>query len=181
MLMKQTISEQFHAALTYFLKKEGRGAQARLAQEQNIDRGYMNAIVKGRKAGAEELRTRIAAHFQTTYEDMLAIGRIILEGGNVPLPGESGGAKQDIVESTELEKSEKPRPSISDNLLKIVAILESDSRYGDALSGLVDAFYEAVSVKKENMALQERMKKMEARIAELERLASEKGPTCHCA
>ena len=179
--MDQTISKQFHAALAYFLKKEGRGAQARLAQEQNIDRGYMNAIAKGRKAGAEELRTRIADHFQTTYEEMLAIGRIILEGGKVPIPGESGGAKQDIVESAEFEKSEKPRSSISDKLLKIVTILESDSRYGDALSGLVDAFHEAVTVKKDNIALQDRMKKMEARIAELERLASEKGPTCHCA
>lgn len=164
--MKQTISKQFHAALTYLLAKEGRGAQSRLAQEHNIDRGYMNAIVKGRKAGAEELRTRIAAHFQMTYEEMLALGRTILDGDNVLLPGENDGEEQDIPEES--------RPSISVELLKIFAILESDSRYSDALSSLADAFYEAGSLRKDNLALQERIKEMESRIADLERLAAKK-------
>ena len=58
--MIQSVAKQFHAALTHLLSEEGRGAQTRLANEQQIDRGYLNAIVKQRKLGSDKIRERIA-------------------------------------------------------------------------------------------------------------------------
>ena len=52
----------------------------RLAVAQSIDRGYLNAVTKGRKPAAEEIRLRIADHFGMTYEAMLTLGRAVLEG-----------------------------------------------------------------------------------------------------
>ena len=56
--MDQSAPNQFRAALTYLLNQEGRGAQTRLADQQKIDRGYLNAIVRGRKSGSEKKRTK---------------------------------------------------------------------------------------------------------------------------
>lgn len=180
--MNTTVSKQFHAALTYLLEKEGRGAQSRLARQQNIDRGYMNAIAKGRKSGAEDVRTKIAAHFDMTYEDMLALGRTILAGGEVQQPtiGEETGQKKatkqenGVVAFPEPKKRETPQLSISEKITKVVAILESEGKYREVLSDLIDSFYEAISVKKDNLSLQNKMREMESRIAELEKLAGEK-------
>ena len=77
--MDQLITNQFRAALTHLLAQEGRGAQARLAKQQNIDRGYLNAIVKGRKSGSEKIRSKIASHFDMAYEDVFVLGRRVLE------------------------------------------------------------------------------------------------------
>lgn len=185
--MNKTISKQFHAALTHFLDQEGRGAQSRLAREQNIDCGYMNAIVKGRKSGAEDIRTKIAAHFGMDYEEMLALGRAILDGKDNSSSGvrgetEEGDAalspvtamKNSGVESMSPERTEVPRLSISEKIVKVVAILESDSNYSDTLSNLIDEFFEAISVKKENLVLEARIKEIELRMIDLERLAKKK-------
>jgi hypothetical protein len=58
--MTNAIANQFRVALDHLLSLEGRGAQVRLAQAKNIDRGYLNAVVKGRKPAAEEIRVRIS-------------------------------------------------------------------------------------------------------------------------
>ena len=65
-------------ALNHLLQEEGRGAQTRPAIAKDINRGYLNPIAKGRQAGSDETRARIADHFETTFEDMLAFGRQIL-------------------------------------------------------------------------------------------------------
>lgn len=72
--------QKFRAALDFLLEKEGRKAQARLSKEQNIDSGYLNSIIKGRKPGSITVREKIAAHFDLEYEDMLYLGRWILSG-----------------------------------------------------------------------------------------------------
>ena len=184
--MNQPISKQFHAALTHLLAKEGRGAQSRLAREQNIDRGYMNAIAKGRKTGAEDLRTGIAAYFGMTYENMLALGRAILDGENV-LGSEGNqvtgkGAtlskvtkmESQVVESREAQQPEAPLPSISEIIMKVVDIMESDSHYRVTVSSLIVDVHEKISAKKENLALGDRVKELESQLADLKRLDYEK-------
>ena len=173
--------------MTHFLAQEGRGAQSRLAREQKIDAGYMNAIVKGRKSGAEEIRIKIATHFGMDYEDMLALGRAILDGKDILSLGKRGTTAEEdeglclateienpAVEFTGPEKAEARRISISEKIMKVVAILESDSNYRDTLSDLIDDFYGAISVKKDNLVLEERIKEIELRMIDLERLANEK-------
>ena len=178
------MSQQFHAALTYLLTKEGRGAQSRLARQQNIDRGYMNAIAKGRKSGAEDVRTRIATHFGMTYEDMLTLGRMLLEGGDVLQAGNDGVRNEKgqvdkpprlamlrngVIELVEAKKYESHPLSISEKITKTVAILESEGREREVLSDLIDLLYEKIRAGKDKLSLQGKIDEMESRIADLER------------
>jgi predicted ribosome quality control (RQC) complex YloA/Tae2 family protein len=185
--MAQSVSNHFHAALSYLLAQEGRGAQSRLASQQNIDRGYLNAIVKGRKPGAEEVRAKIASHFDMTYEDMLALGRRILGGEEDVISERVSGRKQKTATRSDValderrtieykspQKSGGTQPSISEKIMKVVEILESATTYSTVLAELVDAFHEAISTKKENLALRNQMKEMEARIASLEKILPDK-------
>ncbi len=186
--MAQSVTNQFQAALTHLLTQEGRGAQSRLAGQQNIDRGYLNAIIKGRKPGSEEVRAKIAGHFNMTYEDMLALGRSILGRGDLEISeGKKGNeqkpaAKDNIARADKgvivfksPKKFQEAQSGFSEKIMKVVEILESDTIYRDVLAELIDAFHESVSTKNDNLKLRNQMKEMESRIASLEkRLVAEK-------
>ena len=191
--MSKSASNQFHVALSYLLRKEGRGSQTRLSTQQSIDRGYLNAIIKGRKPGSEDVREKIASHFNLAYEEMLILGRTLLEGdertkeytGKCP----DGTADQEIpaILSQIADKGERGsgiKPlgnaaknvySISDKIRKVAAILESDTSHRDILAELIDVFYAAVDTEKDKVATQNQMQEMESRLADMERqLADEK-------
>lgn len=185
--MDQSISKLFHSALIFLLACEGRGAQSRLASQQNIDRGYLNAIIKGRKPGAEGVRSNIATHFSMNYEDMLALGRRILDGNNelvaerkddirLGTPTLSGDVKTEksIIGFHELQIIREDQSSISETILKMLEILESGSPYGDTMRGTIDVLHEAVCTKKENLALRNQMMTMDSRVAKLEGILSDK-------
>lgn len=55
--------------LNFLLHQEGRGGQVRLAVSQKIDRGYLNAVIKGRKPAAEEGRTPTPAEAKAVFPD----------------------------------------------------------------------------------------------------------------
>lgn len=179
--MDQSPPNQFRAALTYLLDKEGRGAQTRLADQQNIDRGYLNAIVRGRKSGSEKKRSEIAAHFGMVYEDMLSLGRRILNGEKNPSLEKKNGVNSKSKGHVDAGERENgiidfkitPRhgagsEDIPDRIVSVIEVLSSDTGYADLLAGLIDAFHDSVSTKKENLALKNKLKEMESRIASLE-------------
>ncbi len=186
--MAQSVTHQFQAALAHLLAQEGRGAQSRLAGQQNIDRGYLNAIVKGRKPGSEEVRAKIAGHFNMTFEDMLALGRGILSRSETEISEGKKGGKQKVAAQNDNSQADKrlidfkspkkfreAQSGFSEKIMKVVEILESDTIYRDVLAELIDAFYDAVSTKKDNLKLRNQMKEMESRIVSLEkRLADDK-------
>lgn len=185
--MAQSVSNHFRTALSHLLAQEGRGAQSSLAGQQNIDRGYLNAIIKGRKPGSEEVRAKIASYFDITYEDMLVLGRRILEKEEgISVGWQESDQIPTIRTSEEFGKYENigkelPRKAgaagsgISVQITKIVAILESGTTYSGVLGGLIDAFHEAACTQQENLRMRNQMKEMESRIASLEkRLADEK-------
>lgn len=186
--MAQSVTHQFQAALAHLLAQEGRGAQSRLASQQNIDRGYLNAIVKGRKPGSEEVRAKIAGYFNMTYEDMLALGRGILSRSETEISEGKKGGKQKVAAQNDNSQADKrlidfkspkkfreAQSGFSEKIMKVVEILESDTIYRDVLAELIDAFYDAVSTKKDNLKLRNQMKEMESRIVSLEkRLADDK-------
>jgi DNA-binding XRE family transcriptional regulator len=162
--MDQLISNQFRAALTHLLAQEGRGAQARLAKQQGIDRGYLNAIVKGRKSGSEKIRSKIASHFDMAYEDVFVLGRRVLvqaesSAANYenqtfdalstaePTPEKTLG--DDAIDFNVPAKREGGASSIHTRILKTIEVLESDTKYGDLLAGLIDAFHDSLSTKRE--------------------------------
>jgi hypothetical protein len=182
--MTQLITEKFQAALKHLLDQEGRGAQTRLATQQGIDRGYLNAIVKGRVAGSDAIRARIADHFETTFEDMLALGRQILEeeGGVVP-KGEEGTGKKTGTSSPNIIKFQDK--SLQNNstrisgeilfeaLLKALEVLQEASTRSDTLIGSIDVFHEAVVMNKQNLALSDRVMTIESRVANIESVLSD--------
>ena len=162
--MDQLITNQFRAALTHLLAQEGRGAQARLAKQQDIDRGYLNAIVKGRKSGSEKIRSKIASHFDMAYEDVFVLGRRVLEQAESsaanyenqtfdalttaePTPENTLG--DDAIDFKVPTKREGGSSSIHTRILKTIEVLESDTKYGDLLAGLIDAFHDSLSTKRE--------------------------------
>jgi hypothetical protein len=177
--MANLISNQFQAALTHLLRQEGRGAQVRLSVAQNIDRGYLNAIIKGRKPGAEDIRARIATHFGMAYEEMLALGRRILEGKieseskvipieeAVLLPGLFKTEKH-IAGGKDPQEKKDRRLKFSAKILKVLEILESNTEYGESLSVVIDAYHEAIAPDSGNQALASRLKVMEDRMEKLE-------------
>lgn len=177
--MAQSISEYFQAALVFLLEKEGRGAQSRLARQQGIDRGYLNAIVKGRKAGADAVRAKIADHFDMTYEDMLALGRETLEkregrSDSLVEPEQkiqkAKNATYYIGEDTgESSGVAEERPKFISANMKMAEIFKSNTAYGEILAGLIDAFHEAVSMTSDNQTLKNRIRELEARLAHLEK------------
>ena len=194
--MDQSAPTQFRAALTYLLEQEGRGAQTRLADELKIDRGYLNAIVRGRKSGSEKKRGQIAAHFDLLYEDMLSLGRRILNGEEIStksdddntannLPGnEINGHQQetDINDDGVVGKPVQGSENVSTKIIALLQMLESGTAYADMLDRLLDSYQETVSkeqkiqqleekiggLKEENLKVNNQMKELESRLDRLE-------------
>lgn len=98
------IYEKFRAALLRLIESEGRGAQARVAREANIAPSYVNDIVKGRKDGPEDKRRSIAKAFGLTYENMLDIGALVLDGAEPEIIGKiellSGASNVESIQPT---------------------------------------------------------------------------------
>ena len=166
--MDQSASNQFRAALIHLLEQEGRGAQARLAENQGIDRGYLSAIVRGKKPGSEQIRNKIASHFGMVYEEMLVLGRRIMDGEESPMPD----ADQDKQE----EKAEtQPADNFPEISTAIIEILGSDSGNAKLLTDLIKALHGKVTVERKNSEVEaeneqwrERVEELEARITRLE-------------
>lgn len=178
--MNQTFLKQFHAALTHLLKEEGRGAQTRLASEQEIDRGYLNAIVKQRKCGSDKVWDKIAHHFKMTFEEMLSFGRNILDEVEAPVLDQSKreetGFSQDftIASADKIQKydisqkSEKATSDIPEKIVKTIEILGGGIGYNNLLSDMIDVFHKMINTEKENVMLKNKLKELESRLALLE-------------
>lgn len=178
--MNQTFLKQFHAALIHLLKEEGRGAQTRLASEQEIDRGYLNAIVKQRKCGSDKVWDKIAHHFKMTFEEMLSFGRNILDEVEAPVLDRSKreeiGFSQDVaIASSEkikkydiAQKSEKATSDIPEKIVKTIEILGGGTGYSSLLSDMIDFVHKTINKEKENVLLKDKLKELESRLALLE-------------
>ena len=187
--MDQSATNQFRAALTYLLDQEGRGAQARLADLLGIDRGYLSAIIRGRKPGSEAKRSQIATHFGMVYEDMLILGRRILNGDDDPsrkgqaenTPPAQEDLDTDAAENRAIDFKTSPiigsgPEDVSKKIISLLQILNSDTVYAEILDRLLDSYQETVStdqklqeLEKENLALRNEMQEMKSRLDRLER------------
>ena len=169
-------------ALTTLLAQEGRGAQTRLATEQGIDRGYFNAIVKGSKSGADDVRVKIANHFGMTFEDMLALGRRIVEEGGEDDTSEidgndlttggcsqSSGMENESLDFKSTSKNEELAVDLSDKVIKVLEILDSGAEYSEVLGGMIEMFHDALQTKAENLTLRNRVTQLESRMETLEK------------
>ena len=186
--MDQSIAQQFGKALAFLLEKEGWGAQTRLAREQGIDKGYLNAIVQGRKTGSEKVRSKIADHFRMPYEEMLALGRRLLESGsdvrekdylvagqkeehiNVHVADQLGEYDENVPgEDKKVSATDAGNVSIADKIQKVIEILETDTGNRNRFAELIDTFYDSLKTKNENAGLRHKLTELEQRIDQLEK------------
>jgi hypothetical protein len=176
--MNNPIAEQFRAALNYLLQQEGRGAQVRLALAQNIDRGYLNAVIKGRKPAAEEIRLKIADHFGMLYEEMLVFGRRVQEEpipnpaeGKEVLPGQKDVRMPAIDTIRELQGRD-----ISGTIQMALELLGSGAGHSHALTGVITALHKTMKVSGARKLDPEndRFQTMEKRLAQLEAIVLKK-------
>lgn len=186
--MDQSIAQQFGRALVFLLEKEGRGAQTRLAREKGIDRGYLNAIIQGRKTGSENVRSKIADHFHMPYEEMLALGRRLLEGGSNTLekdyldPGQKDddtnvhlaeqtpeSVKTVIGRDRKVATANAGNFSIADKIQKAIEILETDTENRFRFADLIDTFHDSLMTRKENVGLKTKLEDLEQQIDQLEK------------
>lgn len=174
--MDQSIRNHFQAALVFLLEKEGRGAQIRLAREKDIDRGYLNAIIQGRKSGSENVRGQIADYFHMPYEEMLALGRRLLEAPDRAGEVSSGLERRgmpDTLGTSAGPKSEgggtHDSPRISQTIQKAIVILESDTDYRYRLADLIDTFHRELITRKESAVLRVEVEDLKERIVLLEK------------
>lgn len=165
--MNNPIAEQFRAALNFLLQQEGRGAQVRLALAQNIDRGYLNAVIKGRKPAAEEIRLKISDHFGMLYEEMLVFGRRVQEG--LVKAEEGKGA-----EGSDVEVENNSGNGISSKIEQVREILESGTDCGRVLSNLIDTVHQAIMTGRKNRKIEDRLEEIERRLEGLENILATK-------
>lgn len=175
--MDQVIAKQFGKALVFLLEKEGWGAQARLAREKDIDRGYLNAIIQGRKTGSEHVRSQIADYFHMPYEEMLALGRRLLAGvapDREVLSSQGTEALQDTSETVpggagQVSGGSSRSLRISEIIQKAIVILESDTEYRYRLTDLIDTFHKELIARKESAVLRVELDELKERIVLLEK------------
>ncbi len=180
--MAQFSTNHFRAALSHLLELEGRGAQARLASTQGIDRGYLNAIVKGRKDGSEMVREKIAHYFSMDYEKMLAMGRQLSEVGALDRSQTRAYGKGTLPANGEVcENCNQPQqpeedalsPDTSEVLLKGMAILESGTSYGELLKSLITTFYDTIGTQQVGETSRTKVDDLENKLSILEDLLRE--------
>jgi plasmid maintenance system antidote protein VapI len=169
-IMSNVIADMFRAALNFLLHQEGRGAQVRLAVAQNIDRGYLNAVIKGRKPAAEEIRLKIANHFGMTYEAMLILGRAVEEG---VLSQDTENSKSWIARKSQIFLQIKADQVANDISLKALQqateILTSETEYCAVLVEIISTLHKTLKNRRETGGGTERLKLLEARLEKLEK------------
>jgi hypothetical protein len=176
--MNNPIAEQFRAALNFLLQQEGRGAQVRLAVAQNIDRGYLNAVIKGRKPAAEEIRLKIADHFGMLYEEMLAFGRRVQEEPT-PTSAEAMTVLPDQ-EDVRMPADEADRAQqsgdIAGSIQMALELLGSGGEYSEVLTRLLAALHRILKMSgaKKVETEDDRLQTMEKRLAQLEAVVFKK-------
>ncbi|MBW1649908.1 MAG: helix-turn-helix transcriptional regulator [Deltaproteobacteria bacterium] len=72
--------EMYKTALQYYMEKQGWGGEYTTALKANVSQPTLNRIKLGKRSGKHETLAKIASALDTTYEDMLALGRYLMSG-----------------------------------------------------------------------------------------------------
>lgn len=143
----ETSNDCFIAALQKELKEQGRGAKKKLAASVGVSPNHLSDILAQRKNAGQKLKERIADNLSISFEDMLVLGRRIIEG-------------EDNVSGSDSSKEaggglEQKSMRMNDFLAMAAGILESNTPYRQALISNIIAYHQAMDMtEKENKALQ---------------------------
>jgi hypothetical protein len=77
--MTSNAYDHFIAAFERLVSDKGRGVQRRLAEALGIGPVHVNDVLKRRKRASQNLQERIGQFFGLGFEEMLALGRRIIE------------------------------------------------------------------------------------------------------
>lgn len=77
--MKKTAHDYFLAAFRKLIDEAGRGAQKSLSLQTGKSTVHINDVLRGRKKASQEMQEEIASSFGLNFEEMLAMGRALLE------------------------------------------------------------------------------------------------------
>ncbi len=93
---KFSAAECFGAALKKLLKDRGYGAQVRLSEAIGRGTKHINDVVCGRRYASLDFQERAAAYFELAPEEMIAMGRRLLneEGDAFPYSDEAAQYKE---------------------------------------------------------------------------------------
>jgi transcriptional regulator with XRE-family HTH domain len=140
----ETLNDCFVAALQKRLKEQGRGSKKKLAANVGVSPNHLSDILGQRKNASQKLKERIADALNMSFEDMLVLGRRIVEGREF--------VKKDQESTESLNQESKS----NDEFLAIAAqILESGTPCRQALISNLTAFRQAIELgSKEAKALQ---------------------------
>lgn len=148
----ETTNECFIAALQTELKKQGRGAKKTLAATVGVSPNHLSDILALRKSAGQKLKERIVDNLGVSFEEMLVLGRRIIEervdeeavhSDDKVCPPGSGGVLGRL-----------PDPP-ADFLAMAQTILESNSPYRQALISNITAYHQAMDLTaKEKKALE---------------------------
>ena len=145
----ETLNDCFVAALQKNLKDQGRGAKKKLAASVGVSPNHLSDILGLRKNAGHKLKERIAEDLGVSFEDLLVLGRRLLEGQD-DAPGDLGSD----FKSSSLAGLGRGA-STNDFLAMASDILKSDTLYREALIGNILAYHGAMElVQKEARALQ---------------------------
>jgi len=74
-----TVDEYFRAALQKLITKSPKGIKAALAENIKISYRYIDLILQGKRNPGKKTGEKIAEFFDMTYDDMIRLGRAIIE------------------------------------------------------------------------------------------------------
>jgi plasmid maintenance system antidote protein VapI len=138
-----TSNDCFVAALQYKLKEQGRGAKKKLAQNADVSPNHMSDILALRRNAGQQLKERIAQSLGVSIEEMLVLGRRVIES--------QGTIEQGILEEEQATGADKPSVSLME---MVTRILDSNTMYKHALTENIRFYYQALDSDQERGVLQ---------------------------
>ena len=120
----------FSIALSHYLDKAGRGSETVLAIDSGVAQPTISRIKLGQSYGLRANCNKIAAGLNTTYEDMIALGRRIYDGEDIEGDDRLNDAElrtkkpESEILMSEWEKLYRKQEEIVDQMEKRIAHLE---------------------------------------------------------
>ena len=147
-----TSNDCFVAALQKKMKEQGRGAKKLLAANVGVSPNHLSDILAKRKNAGQKLKERISDALDISFEDMLVLGRHLIEGEG---DGKAGNAEGNEQSGHVAEADPHKQNKTADFMAMAANILQSKTPYRQALISNITQYSQALEVEqREKKALQ---------------------------
>jgi|GEM_PF-1691579 len=147
----ETSNDCFVAALQKKLKEQGRGAKKKLATRVGVSPNHLSDILAERKNAGQKLKERISDALGISFEEMLALGRHLIESRSGKGINDVSGDDRDM---GVIVTGEPESAYTTDFMAMASRILGSNTPYRQALISNITAYHQALEfAQKEQEAL----------------------------